>query len=116
MLLGETYYLFAFNLLLGLILGSVSYRADFCLAGMFRDIFLFRNYSMLRSLAVSLAAAMVLFFLIRRLGLAVFNPLPVFKYPSIATLAGGFVFGVGMVATTATPRNRNPLFFINFSF
>jgi len=99
MLLGDNYYLFAFNLLLGLILGSVFYRADFCMAGMFRDVFLFRNYSMLRSLAVFLATAMVLFFLIRRLGLAVFPSPPIYKSPSLATLAGGLVFGIGMVLT-----------------
>lgn len=97
MLLGETYYLFAFNLLLGLILGSVFYRADFCMAGMFRDIFLFRDCSMLRALAVSLVTAMVLFFIIRQSGLAVFDRPPIYKFPSIATLAGGLIFGVGMV-------------------
>lgn len=97
MLLGENYYLFAFNLLLGLILGSVFYRADFCMAGMFRDVFLFRDCFMLRSLAVSLATAMVLFFIIRHSGLAVFHRPPVYKYPSVATLAGGLVFGIGMV-------------------
>jgi hypothetical protein len=97
MLLGETYYLFAFNLLLGLILGSIFYRADFCMAGMFRDIFLFRDCSMLRSLSVYLVTAMVLFFIIRQSGLAVFDRPPIYKFPSIATLAGGFVFGVGMV-------------------
>lgn len=97
MLIDHAYYLFAFNLLIGLILGSIFYRADFCMAGMFRDVFLFRNYSMLRSLAVYLAAAMVLFFLIRQSGFALFNPPPVYTYPSAATLAGGLVFGVGMV-------------------
>lgn len=97
MLLGDNYYLFAFNLLLGVILGSVFYRADFCMAGMFRDIFLFRDSSRLRSLAVSLVTAMVLFFIIRQSGLAVFDRPPIYKFPSIATLVGGLVFGVGMV-------------------
>lgn len=97
MLLNETYYLFVFNLLLGLVLGSVFYRSDFCMAGMFRDVFLFKKWCMLRALAVSLSAAMVLFFIIRHSGLAVFNRPPIYKSPSIATLAGGFIFGVGMV-------------------
>lgn len=97
MLLGETYYLFAFNLILGVILGSVFYRADFCMAGMFRDVFLFKDSSMLRSLHVSLVTAMVLFFIIRQSGLVVFERPPIYKFPSIATLAGGLVFGIGMV-------------------
>lgn len=97
MLIGDNFHLFAFNLLLGLILGSVFYRTDFCMAGMFRDVFLFRNWSMLRALAVCLATAMVLFFIIRQSDLVVFHRPPTYKYPSIATLAGGIVFGVGMV-------------------
>lgn len=97
MLLGDNTSLFAFNLLLGLILGSVFYRADFCMAGIFRDIFLFKDYSMLRSLAVLASTAMVLFFIIRNSGLADFPSPPTYKSPSIATLAGGIVFGIGMV-------------------
>jgi uncharacterized protein len=97
MLLGDNYHLFAFNLILGLILGSVFYRADFCIAGMFRDVFLFRNYSMMRSLALSLAATMILFFIMRQSGIVIFDQPPTYKHPSFATLAGGFVFGVGMV-------------------
>jgi hypothetical protein len=52
---------------------------------------------MLRSLSVYLVTAMVLFFIIRQSGLAVFDRPPIYKFPSIATLAGGLVFGVGMV-------------------
>jgi uncharacterized protein len=97
MLLGDNFHLFAFNLFLGLILGSVFYRADFCIAGMFRDVFLFRNYSMMRSLFLYLAVMMLLFFVMRQSGIAVFDRPPNYKHPSLATLTGGFVFGIGMV-------------------
>lgn len=97
MLLTETYFLFFFNLFLGFILGNVFYRADFCMAGMFRDVFLFRNWSMLRSLAVALVAAMVLFSILRWSGLVAFPRPPTYNSASIATLVGGLVFGIGMV-------------------
>ena len=37
------------SLLLGLAAGFVMHRSDFCLAGMFRDLFLFRRTVIIRS-------------------------------------------------------------------
>ena len=97
MLLMQWHALVIFNLLAGMILGSVLYRSDFCMAGMFRDAFLFKNYALLRSLALAVVLSMVLFSLARLSGLILFTTPPFFTPPSAATLAGGVVFGFGMV-------------------
>jgi uncharacterized membrane protein YedE/YeeE len=97
MLLNEPYYLFFFNLFVGIILGSVFYRADYCMAGMFRDVFLFRDYSLLRSLLLLVIVAMALFFTARLSGFIYFYPPPTYGYASLATIIGGIIFGIGMV-------------------
>jgi uncharacterized membrane protein YedE/YeeE len=97
MLLNESYYLFFFNLFVGIILGSVFYRADYCMAGMFRDVFLFRDYSLLRSLLLLVIVAMALFFTARLSGFIYFYPPPTYGYASLATIIGGIIFGIGMV-------------------
>ena len=97
MLLTEPYYLFIFNLFIGIVLGSVFYRSDYCMAGMFRDVFLFGNHTMLRSLALLIAVSTVLFFTARQSGLIVLYPPPTYAYPSLATFIGGVIFGIGMI-------------------
>lgn len=97
MFLNEPYYLFFFNLSVGIILGSVFYRADYCMAGMFRDMFLFRDYSLFRSLMLLVVAAMSLFYLARLSGFIHLYPPPTYGYASAATVIGGIVFGIGMV-------------------
>ena len=73
------------------------HRADFCLAGMFRDLFLFRRTDMLRALLLLVAATLVLFEAARLAGLLPNYPFPLLYAPSAANLAGGLLFGVGMV-------------------
>lgn len=97
MFLNEPYYLFFFNLSVGIILGSVFYRADYCMAGMFRDAFLFRDYSLLRSLLLLVVTAMFLLYIARLSGLIHLYPPPTYGYASTATIIGGIVFGIGMV-------------------
>ena len=97
MLLTEWHALVVFNLIAGMVLGSVLYRSDFCMAGIFRDAFLFRNYALLRPLLLLIALSMVLFSLARFAGLILFPSPPFFSPPTAATLAGGAVFGLGMV-------------------
>ena len=41
------------SLVIGCAVGYVMHRSDFCMAGMFRDIFLFKRYFMLRILALT---------------------------------------------------------------
>jgi hypothetical protein len=45
--------------LLGSVAGYVMHRSDFCIAGMFRDLFLFRNTLMLRMLVLWLQRSRV---------------------------------------------------------
>ncbi len=98
MSVGETYLLLAaVSLTLGLAAGFVMHRSDFCLAGMFRDVFLFRRADMLRMLLVLVLATMALFEGARLLGLLPLYPFPLLYAPSAANLVGGLLFGVGMV-------------------
>lgn len=90
-------FLVSTNLALGMLSGLVMHRSDFCVAGMFRDFFLFRSTVMLRALVLLLAAAMLLFEAARRAGLLSPFPFPLLDSPSLANFAGGLFFGMGMV-------------------
>lgn len=94
---GNPYSLAAFNLALGIVAGYVMHRSDFCIAGMFRDMFLFRRFTMLRSLLLLVVVSMVLFEAARLAGLLVRYPFPLLAPPSLANIVGGSLFGVGMV-------------------
>ena len=85
------------GLLLGLCTGFIMHRSDYCLAGMFRDLFLFRSVLKLRTLLLLVICSMVLFETARQLGLLPLYPFPLFGSPSLANVIGGFLFGVGMV-------------------
>ena len=82
---------------LGLAAGYVMHRSDFCLAGMFRDLFLFRQTFMLRILVLAIVASMILFEASRLLGLLTPYPFPLLGPASLANLIGGLLFGTGMV-------------------
>jgi uncharacterized protein len=85
------------SFLLGSAAGRVMHRSDFCIAGMFRDLFLFRNTFMLRILVLAIVASMVLFEAARLFGLLTPYPFPLLGAPSLANLVGGVLFGTGMV-------------------
>ncbi len=85
------------SLLLGLVAGVVMHRSDFCMAGMFRDLFLFRRPSLLGPLVAVVASSMALFEGARFLGLLAPYPFPLLGPPSLINLAGGLLFGMGMV-------------------
>ena len=82
---------------LGLALGVVMHRADFCVTAMFRDYFLFRDATLLRALLLLMACSMLLFELGRQIGLIRIYPFPLLGAPSLASALGGMLFGVGMV-------------------
>lgn len=82
--------------LLGLVAGFVMHRSDFCMAGAFRDLFLFRSAFMLRPLLLLIVTASVLFEAERQLGL-IAVPFPFFAAPTLFSLFGGVLFGFGMV-------------------
>ncbi len=90
-------WIMAAGLAIGLSAGFIMHRADFCLAAAFRDIFLFRNPFMLRAVLLLVAASALLFEIARRLGLLVFYPFPLLGAPSLSNVAGGALFGLGMV-------------------
>lgn len=84
------------GLLIGLVAGFIMHRADFCVAGMFRDLFLFQASSRLKCLLLLVAVSMLLFEGIRLIGW-VPVPYPFFGPPSFVNVLGGVLFGIGMV-------------------
>jgi uncharacterized membrane protein YedE/YeeE len=85
------------GLAIGVAAGFVMHRSDYCLTATFRDVFLFRNWFMLRMFLLMLVASMALFEAGRRLGWLAFYPFPLFGEASLSGLVGGGVFGAGMV-------------------
>jgi len=82
--------------ILGLAAGFVMHRSDFCLAGTFRDLFLFRSLFKLRILLLLIITSMILFEFARLAGLLIY-PFPLLCSPSLAAPLGGVIFGTGMV-------------------
>ena len=89
--------IFTYLLILGMVAGFFMHRSDYCLAGAFRDLFLFRSVHRLFSLVFLVAVSALLFELFNRLGWLPAYPFPWFSQPSLSNLLGGFIFGVGMV-------------------
>lgn len=85
------------HLFLGLGLGIVMHRSDFCMAGAFRDIFLSRDFFRLRVLLLLVCITSLLVYLGRTTGLVTSYPPSFFGAPSPWNLAGGMIFGIGMV-------------------
>lgn len=85
------------SFLLGGAAGYVMHRADFCIAGMFRDLFLFRRATGLKGLAVAVLASAAGFLVASQSGLVSAGPFPLLGTASLANLLGGAAFGVGMV-------------------
>lgn len=73
------------------------HRSSFCVTGMFRDMFLFKDYYMIRMLIMLIIISMALFEIGTLLGLIQSNPFPLLGPPSFATVLGGILFGFGMV-------------------
>lgn len=86
------------SLILGIASGFIMHRSDFCLAGMFRDLFLFRSSPLMRSLVLLITANMFLFELAHFFGLLDYSlPSSLYGLPSLTNLLGGTLFGIGMV-------------------
>jgi len=83
--------------LAGLLAGFVMHRSDFCVTATFRDMFMFGDYFLLRMLLLLVVVSMLAFELGRVTGVLKPHPFPLLGAPSIATLIGGLVFGIGMV-------------------
>ena len=89
--------MYAVGALLGLVSGFVMHRSDYCMAGMFRDLFMFRNSFRLRALALQILLTMIAFEAVRLCKLLPLYPFPILGAPSLTNIIGGFLFGVGMV-------------------
>jgi uncharacterized membrane protein YedE/YeeE len=85
------------SLVLGLAAGFVMHRSDFCIAGMFRDLFLFKRTVMIKSFALLVLSSMLLFEAARQAGLLSVYPFPLLYPPTATNLIGGLLFGIGMV-------------------
>jgi len=92
-----TLTIFAYLLILGMVAGFFMHRSDYCLAGAFRDFFLFRATHRLYSLVFLVAVSALLFETFNHLGGLPAYPFPWFSQPSLSNVLGGFIFGVGMV-------------------
>ncbi|MCW8900146.1 MAG: YeeE/YedE family protein [Gammaproteobacteria bacterium] len=73
------------------------HRSSFCVTGMFRDMFLFKNYYMMRMLILLIVVSMAIFEVGTIFGLLSANPFPLLGPPSLATILGGVLFGFAMV-------------------
>jgi hypothetical protein len=85
------------SLLVGVLAGFFMHRSDFCLAGAFRDLFLFRDGRRLRALVLLVTASAVGFELLRAVNWLPYHPFPWFGPPAATNLIGGCLFGIGMV-------------------
>jgi uncharacterized protein len=89
--------------LFGIAFGVVLQRSRFCFASAFRDLFLFGEGRVLKGIIIGMSVAAVGFALI--MGKLVADPLATGAFParagvyplSLATILGGFLFGLGMV-------------------
>lgn len=97
MFTGSLLLMYVGGLVLGATAGFVMHRSDYCVAGMFRDFFLFRKTFLLRALALQLLLTVVLFEVARLAGLLPLYPFPLLAPPSLANIIGGLLFGIGMV-------------------
>lgn len=95
MFLDVTVFLAA--LLVSVIAGWVMHRSDYCIAGMFRDLFIVGITPRLRSIVVLIFASMALFHIGYYAGILGDLPFPWYGPLSLAPLPGGFLFGIGMV-------------------
>lgn len=87
----------ASSLAIGLAAGFVMHRADFCITASFRDMFLIRDFFLMRQMVLLVVVSMVLFECGRLAGLITLHPFPLLGAPTLANVVGGFLFGIGMV-------------------
>ena len=91
------FYIVFIQFAAGVALGAIMYRSDFCMAGAFRDSFLFRDFVRLRALLLLIALLAFSLYLMRFFRIISTYPPSFFGMPSAASLLGGFLFGAGMV-------------------
>ncbi|NOZ58354.1 MAG: YeeE/YedE family protein [Euryarchaeota archaeon] len=80
---------------IGVAIGFVLERGQFCMASAFRDFFLFRHTHLLRAVMLYLALLTPAFFLLHSAELV--ETYPYVKNGGLFTVIGGVIFGIGMV-------------------
>ncbi|MCK3658588.1 transporter [Pasteurellaceae bacterium Pebbles2] len=81
------------GLLVGLAVGVILQRGQFCLSGHLRNMVFQRNLSSFAPLLIAIAIQSVGFFILEQQGAIRF---PASSMPIVATLVGGLLFGIGM--------------------
>ncbi len=82
---------------LGLGVGTVLYRSDFCMAGILRDVFLFKDRELLRHLFLAVVLTLFLFLLLRATHLLPVDNFSGSRKSYLLGGLGGIMFGFGMV-------------------
>lgn len=83
-----------FGFFIGIALGVLLQRGQFCFVSGFRRIYTQRNFRFLTALFLAISIQSIGFFSLEALGVI---SLPTSQLPLIATLLGGFLFGFGMM-------------------
>ncbi len=87
------------GVVVGLIAGHLMFRSDYCMVGMLRDLFLFRQGTMLRFLILQLGVTLLLLEVVRWCGGLSYDPPPLMNGANLSSVVGGCIFGFGMVLT-----------------
>lgn len=82
------------GLVCGALLGFVMQRGRFCLTGGFRDMYIAKNNRMFYALLIAICVQSVGVFALIQMGVLSYNA---GAFPWLGTIAGGFVFGLGIV-------------------
>lgn len=93
----QPWHYFLLYFVVGIILGTVLYRSDFCIAGILRDVFLFKDTARLWHLALAVLLTALLFALVQLAEPVRTDELISFGRISLLGMAGGLIFGIGMV-------------------
>ncbi len=82
------------GLFIGILLGFFLQRGQFCFVSGFRNIYTQRNFRFFTALLIAVSIQSIGFFSLSELGLITIPNTPM---PLLATVLGGFVFGIGMI-------------------
>lgn len=82
------------GLFIGILLGFFLQRGQFCFVSGFRNIYTQRNFRFFTALLIAVSIQSIGFFSLSELGLITIPNTPM---PVLATVLGGFVFGIGMI-------------------
>jgi len=82
------------GLFVGILFGFVLQRGRFCMNSAFRDIVLFKDYALIKTVAVALLVSFAGFAIMDLAGVITLAPKPLWWG---ANILGSFVFGIGMV-------------------